>query len=529
MATTRRCLLATVVLATALQLVGLSRADLPAQDGLKFLQAARRFQREPWADVIRATDRHPLYPALIALTEPVVSAVLGPGPEAWCLSARLISALAALALLGPLFGLTRALFDEATAVLAALCWVLLPLPGALGHDTLADPLALLGFLSSLWLGECALRTRSLKSAFGCGLAAGFGYLARPEVALAPLAVLITGAAQWAWTTMRSRTARDETCQRSARLPLAALSLSFLTVVGSYALVKGEVSEKLALRFATNLSTDHGVSRRAAQWVPKGLDDPRWDFAPKEESSHPGNVSFLPALSRLFARLAEAMGYVLFPLAVWGACRTRHRVGPGGAVLAVYAAVFALVLLRHQMTLGYLSARHTLTLALVLLPWSAAAAWAIAWRLSDRMQGNTARLRIAQAAALIALVSVGVVAQLKPAHPSRWGQGEAGRWLMSHAKPNESVLDTRGWAAFVSGCRSYDPWHIRQALGDASLAYIVVGADELAAGSRRAETLQALLAYSAEPAAGFPERRGGTDESILIYRYRRPESWEGLRP
>src|SRR5207244_3802575 len=99
-------LLAIVLLAAALQLAGLGRQDLPAQDGLKFLQAARRFQREPWADVIRGTDRHPLYPALIALVEPAASAVTRPGPEAWCLSARLVSILAALMLLGPLFGLT---------------------------------------------------------------------------------------------------------------------------------------------------------------------------------------------------------------------------------------------------------------------------------------------------------------------------------------------------------------------------------------------------------------------------------------
>jgi hypothetical protein len=141
----------------------------------------------------------------------------------------------------------------------------------------------------------------------------------------------------------------------------------------------------------------------------------------------------------------------------------------------------------------------------------------------------AQIRIVQAVSLIALIAVGVVGQLKPAHPSRWGQGEAGRWLKCHAMPGESVLDTRGWAAFVSGCRSYDPWHIRQALGDASLAYVVVGADELAAKSRRAETLRSLLAYAARPIVSFPERQGGTDKSILVYCFHRPESWEGLRP
>jgi hypothetical protein len=92
-----------------------------------------------------------------------------------------------------------------------------------------------------------------------------------------------------------------------------------------------------------------------------------------------------------------------------------------------------------------------------------------------------------------------------------------------------VLDTRGWAAFVSERPSYDYWHVRQAFTDAHLAYIVVGTDELNAPSRRAATLRAVLAYAARPVAEFPERRDGHIAGVRVYRYERPESWEGLRP
>ena len=67
--------------------------------------------------------------------------------------------------------------------------------------------------------------------------------------------------------------------------------------------------------------------------------------------------------------------------------------------------------------------------------------------------------------MTAAVTTGIVFQLKPAHPSRWGHWAAGRWLAANAKPGEAVLDTRGWAAFVSGLPSYDYWHVRQALTD----------------------------------------------------------------
>jgi hypothetical protein len=126
------------------------------------------------------------------------------------------------------------------------------------------------------------------------------------------------------------------------------------------------------------------------------------------------------------------------------------------------------------------------------------------------------------------VTTGIIFQLKPAHTSRWGHRAAGRWLAANAKPGQAVLDTRGWASFVSGLPSYDYWHVRQALTDARLAYVVVGADELKALSRRAETLRAVLAYVGTPAAGFPERNGGRDVGVWVYRLERPDSWEGLR-
>jgi hypothetical protein len=92
-----------------------------------------------------------------------------------------------------------------------------------------------------------------------------------------------------------------------------------------------------------------------------------------------------------------------------------------------------------------------------------------------------------------------------------------------------VLDTRGWAAFVSALPAYDYWHVRQAFTDSKLAYVVVGDDELRAPSRRAETLRTVLAYAATPAATFPERENGHGVGVRVFSYHRPATWEGLRP
>ena len=108
----RRFLLAVVLLAAVLHGVSIARSLLPAQDGLKFIRIARQFQNDPWPDVVRDTDQHPLYPALIAAVEPLFARLAGPGPDTWRIAAQGIAALASLLLLFPLYGITRTIFDE---------------------------------------------------------------------------------------------------------------------------------------------------------------------------------------------------------------------------------------------------------------------------------------------------------------------------------------------------------------------------------------------------------------------------------
>lgn len=518
-----RRLILIAALAACLHVAGMARAPLPAQDGLKYLRFARQMQRSSVIDAIRGSDRHPLYPSAIALVQPLVHLAERSDSDSWRIAAQLVSAIASIALLWPLHRVARSLFDESVADLAALLWVLLPIPGELGHDSLSDPLALLAFAWALRFGETALRTERVAAFVACGVISGIGYLARPEVACVPLALL--AAFGFRALSDKLRAARPSSSARPA-VASVAVFVPFLCFVGVYALAKGEVSEKLALRRSVALSSDHGVRRSAPQWLPKGLDNPKLDFSPKEESGRSARVGWVGAFGRLIWRWSEAMGWVLAPLALWGAIRVRPRAGP--LLFAMFVAVFGLILIRHQVAFGYLSARHALSLALVCVPWSAAAIVAISRGLASRMSRDPRRVLIRRRLALAAIIAVGVVAQSRPGHPSRWGHGEAGRWLARNQRASEAALDTRGWASFVSGGRSYDYWHVRQALSDASLAYIVVESAELDAPTARAKTLRAVLAYACRPAASFPLREGGTDSGVRIYRFDRPESWEGLR-
>src|SRR5262249_51202183 len=157
------------------------------------------------------------------------------------------------------------LFDRRIACLAAALVVLLPRAAELGHDTLSDSLGLFATFSALWLGAVALRRGDWRFALGSGLAAGLGYLARPAVVLVPLAIGLT------WLVGLFRGSR---AQAFAKGPaILTLFLATLVIVGSYSAVKGEISEKLALRYAVSLGPRVPAIHRAPQQLPRGLDDP----------------------------------------------------------------------------------------------------------------------------------------------------------------------------------------------------------------------------------------------------------------
>ena len=518
----RRWLFAVVGLSATLHVVGMARTPLPAQDGLKFLRFARQFQEQPWADVIRSSDQHPLYPALVAVAEPVVSLAVRSKPDAWRIAAQGVSALAALALLWPLHRMTWRIFDERTANLAVLLYALLPFPAAIGHDTLSDSLALSLTVAALCLGEATLRTNSWLAAVGCGTLAGLGFWARPEAALVVPAVAL--AAVW-----RKRGSREELAVIGR---LAAMAASILVLVGGYAAVKGELSEKLSLRWSTRIGTEAQESRKPPTLLPKGLDDPRFDFSPKEESGQPSLVGMpLAATIQLAREWAGGVSIVLIPVMLWGLARSRSIPGSveGRRLLIVYAVAFAVIAIRHAATLGYLSGRHALTLVAVSVPWASAGIWAWVSGFPARRGMSIAQGRRLGYAGLLALAVVGIAAQVKAGHPSRWGYRAAGLWLADRAKPGEAVLDTRGWASFVRGVPGYDYWHVKQALSDRNLKYVVVGSDELRAKSRRAATLRAMLARAGRPVASFSGRRDGRGAGVEVYRFEAPESWEGITP
>ncbi len=530
----RRSLLAVVLVATILHIASIAQTLLPAQVGLKFIHIARRFQLDSWADVVRDSDAHPLYPALIAVTEPIIGWFTGHGVDSWRIAAQTVAVLAAVGLIVPVYGLTRALFDRRIALIAAGLGVLLPRTAELGHDTLSDSLGLLGTFLTLWLGSLAWRRSDWRIALGAGATAGCGYLARPEVVLAPLAIGV------AWLINLRRPFRPAIVRRAPAL--GALSLAAFALIGSYAAVKGELSEKLALRYSAKLGRQQILIRPVPQRVPRGLDDPRWDFSPKEEADRIPIKNWRYAVVRIIAKWWEELCWFFAVMTGWGLVRYRYIRGlcpdcePNESskstrrLLLAFSAVYAIALIRHSSLLGYLSGRHIIALVYASLPWAAAGTFVCLRGIAVKLRMSPRRARFAGFGVACVLILGSIAVQMQPNHLnhlSRFGHWAAGRWLVECARPDELVLDTRGWARFISSQPGYDYWHVRQALTDSHLRYIVVGLDELQARSPRAQTLKALLAYAATPVRDFPAFPGDREAGVRLYRFHRPSSWEGL--
>jgi hypothetical protein len=534
----RHSLLAVALFALVLHVIVVSQTILPAQDGLKFIRVARQFQTQPWTDVVRGSDSHPLYPALIAATEPMVAALAGEGPDTWRLAAQIVAVFASVALILPIYALTRSLFDARIACMAAALAVLLPRAAEVGHDTLSDSLGLLFTFLALWLAGAAFRSGNWRIALGAGLAAGLGYLARPEVILVPFAIGLS------WLIGLWRESKARAITRGPALAVLVLVLSTMAVIGSYVLVKGELSEKLAFRLGTSLGPKPPAVRRSPPELPRGLDNPNWDFSPKEETDRIPIRNWRYAVLRIGGKWWEELCWLFAVMTVWGIARQRFIRGlcrgrdPSDGsdaerrLLLVFVAVYGVALVRHSALLGYLSGRHIMSLVYASLPWAAAGCFVCARGIALELHWSQRRARSMGILAGSLAVAASILVQMQPSHLnhlSRWGHWAAGRWLAGNAEPNELVLDTRGWARFVSGQPGYDYWHVRQALTDSHLSYVIVGLDELDARSSRAKTLKALLAYAASPLKEFPAFPGDRNAGVRLYRFHRPPTWEGLVP
>jgi 4-amino-4-deoxy-L-arabinose transferase-like glycosyltransferase len=319
-------------------------------DGLRYIDQARRIDRGELVDgLLKAVD-HPVYPLAIVGAH---RALGGEGPEAWQRAAQLASILAGILLVVPLYLVAAALFDGASAWLACLLTLTVPLFGDVMADALSESTFLLFWTWGLW---AALRFLK-RGTFGwLPLTIGFGamaYLSRPEGLLLPAALVATLALM--------------PLLRSCRLnwPRWWAAVGFLVIgpallVGPYVFVKGGLGTKPAI--ARLLGT---APKSAADAVER-----QRPLDPEESAVK----TYAVAAKAVFEAVRDATTVPLLALAVLGLglCRPWAERSRVWLFVAVIGGATTLALMRLHATGGYCSARHALVPALLLIAAAAAA-------------------------------------------------------------------------------------------------------------------------------------------------------------
>ncbi len=144
-------------------------------DALTYLAAAQKIAAGDWTE---AAAVHPIliYPWLISLLQPLL-------PD-WVSAGRLVSCLAVIAAVVPVYLLSRDLFGERPARWSALLFIVAPDTLRFSFQVIREPLFGLFFLWFIFWGSRALESGLHRQSLLAALSALFAALIRPEGAMA---------------------------------------------------------------------------------------------------------------------------------------------------------------------------------------------------------------------------------------------------------------------------------------------------------------------------------------------------------
>ncbi|MEX2206629.1 MAG: glycosyltransferase family 39 protein [Myxococcota bacterium] len=387
-------------------------------DGPRFLAAADAWLRGDWATLIR-DDFHPGTGAAIAL----VGGLAGIDLE---LAARAISVVSGTLAAVVLFALVRDTLSPRVALASGLLFAVQPASvlasSSVQSDALHQLLALAGALAA-WR---ALERGSLRAATAAGWLCGLAYLVRPEG-------LVVAAVLGAWLFAEAALRRLE--PRRAALLGSGFALALLATAAPYPIAihaqTGEwtLSQKKSLTAMLTLESASAPPAADAEGAPR----------------------ILPALAEVAVEGLRAVHPLLFGLCLIGL--PRRRPTRAELYLLSYPAAIFLVLLLLRLSYQYVSSRHWLVGAALLLPFAARGLLELA-DAASRLAPRLAPRSRAAAVTLFVTVACGVACvaldQDDPVKPARV---EAARWLASHTRVT-ALAASRSRIAWYAGAGRY---------------------------------------------------------------------------
>ncbi len=475
------CLALLALVSVAVRTWQITHTEVASRDSISYIRIAWHLQHSPWRQVMRSSPQHPGYPlAILALSRPVRHFLPDDLPRAWQISGQLVSALAGLLLLAPMFYLGCEMFDRRIAFWACLLFQCLPTSGKIMGDALSDTLFLLFACSGLWLSAVALRRRSAWLFAATGLAGGLAYWTRPEGAL-----IVAAAGLVLLGMQKSRQWRQ--AWRKVLLQGSVLSLTSLAVVAPYMLLIGGLTVKNTPNLMMN------QQRPDADWENHLRPHPRPPAEPQTHRTQPSSVilaAFYGPGDRTFDKLAAEItdlqqlknyrspsrylwalkAFVLeagkgFFYVVWLPMllglwwrRDRFWAVPGVWVTLLVCLPLTVLLYLMAEKMGYLSDRHLLLLILCGTYWAVAGTLLLgeklalgAARLCPVLAGRRWTDGRAWGHGLLLLLALAPMPRtLARLHSERAGFRALGHWLANNTLPGDFVEDPYCWAYYYAG-------------------------------------------------------------------------------
>lgn len=408
---------------------------LISKDGVTYIGLAGRFSSEPLNVIKGLCAGYPKelpigYPFLIFAAHQV-GAWFGADSSAlaWTYSAQSVTLLCRVLTLIPLYFIGKLLVGGTKSFWAILILIILPYPAQFGSDALRDWPHIL-FLAAGFLFLLRGAQEGKGWMFGVtGLAAGLGYIIRPECAqLVVYGVL--------WICIRLASPKQSTNRRALLGALALLLLGFTVPAGPYMAVRGEIlPEKLRQYihvFALEESQrNHGTEMNSGNivWTASGLP-----------------VETVKAAGRLTSEMSDNLMYYFVPALIIGIYARARQRSQTSDIERFFIPVFVLLnvlmmtMLYHRW--GYISRRHCLPLIVLLIFYVPAGLEIMARWLEQRFSRNQVRSNQPSRRWFFVLLAIGACIctpkLLAPLGFDKQGYRDAAEWLRQNSRPQDVI-------------------------------------------------------------------------------------------
>lgn len=429
-----------LIMALLVRLHVASRAQNIARDGTVYLHMARQLTEDP-GSVIRNQDYHPAYPAMVAAVARLTDA---DWPGGWITSGRAVSIAMSLIALAGVYFISVALFNRTVATIAILLYGLSDGFTRISCDVVSDPTAVAFAVVAIGMGIWAGRKiktgnwSAVAVAAGAGLAAGLGYLTRPEELLAAGIALIL-------LIRRKLDKRARTVQAVSAIALIAATL--ICVLPYMSAIGGLTNKKSLEDFV--LLGGQGQMLAAVSW-PSEIHQTlsaTWKMIDCTNTALGHVVTF-------FTMAALVTWFGMYVLRMRLPREVAIRINSDGviAMFSVAAVILPLlVALVCQKGVGYLSTRHAMMPAIMLIPAAGVGflicvAWTL--KLFDVLRWKR-QTSLAVGGWLIAAVIVSAIRALPELHDSKGCYRQAGITLNEQFGSGNYVLTGDSWVKFFA--------------------------------------------------------------------------------